>query len=162
MSLGSLVNIILMISLKLISVFLPDYETFYYQGDSMDKNSNYFGLSNNYQGQELSEGDVITYSSHSMNIDYVYDNVGHRIIKKYDSYNPETACYYTIQKDDEWLFVTPNRVYECSEKPKNNSEDLRGSTVYILKGDNNEYADPFLITEDEISHIHTNIKFPIQ
>lgn len=173
---STLINILLMLLLAGLSVVLPGYDTFYYRGNSMDNEFNHFGLSNKYNGQQLEEGDTITYDGSEFNSSNLNRYVGHRIIKKYESYNPDEAEYYTLNVDDEnvdvpedieithlfnWLFIGPENTFELTSKPKNVSSELVGETVYILKGDNNKKVDPFLITESEIAYIHTNIRFPI-
>lgn len=114
-------------------------------------------FSKKYTNQTLEEGDVVTYYDKYSNV-----YITHKIIKKYDEYDPKTANHIIKSIGDtnkgQFVYYKGDRVIKMrTEQPPSRTANLKGKTVYILKGVGNNIVDPKLVTEDQIKEIvYTN------
>lgn len=114
------------------------------------------------EGYTVSEGDIITYDDNWVGNGDI--GVTHRVIEKYESYDPDSAEYY-INEKDRFVHEESSRRISSWSTPMTYEEgqSLEGETVYILHGDNNVAPDPQLVTEEDVrSKLITTEQIPSQ
>lgn len=106
-------------------------------------------------GQEtetIAEGDIIVYES-----EHFDDTVIHRVVKKYDNYNPNKSDHILLKdgQNKSQFIERGERIHETNQHISD-IDTLQNETIYIAKGDNNKLIDPELIQKEQIQFVANN------
>ena len=119
-------------------------------GDSMEpyfSNGCTFVFGSDVGVNNLDEGDIGVYKSERDGKSDRY--VIHRVHRVYDKYDSEESKY-TVRKVRNKLVFTDGEKYVDSRLNRSELMNIEGKKVYIFKGDNNDWVDPELVTQDQI------------